>query len=192
VAEYKESSSELSSEEEAKPATKKAKVGTGKVQKKAEPAPKKKTAPKKTKEDHSDADDVTEPATGSTIKKAPAKKREPKIDLLSEESLKSHPCRCGPPASLGPDAKKESKYHGPDGPTHRIGAHTSAAGGIENALVNASQLGGRALALFLKNQRKWESSPLDEEGVKKFRKLMLERDMGGEYPGIDIVGPKRR
>jgi hypothetical protein len=177
VAVYKDKSSDLSSEEDSKPAAKKVKVGTGKAQSKPKTATKKATSKKEPEEPAEDVDaEIKKPAT----KKAPAKKRESKVDPFSEESIASHPCRCGPPASLGPNAAPESKYHTANGPTHRIGAHTSAAGGIENALVNASQLGGRALALFLKNQRKWESSPLDEDGVKKFRKLMLERDMGGE------------
>lgn len=185
VAAYKEESSDLSSEEDSKPAAKKAKVGTGKVQIKPKAATKKATPKKELEEPVEDVDiEIKKPAA----KKAPAKKREPKVDPFSEESIASHPCRCGPPASLGPDAVPESKYHTANGPTHRIGAHTSAAGGIENALVNASQLGGRALALFLKNQRKWESSPLDEDGVKKFRKLMLERDMGGESNALMETG----
>ena len=185
VAAYKEESSDLSSEEESKPAAKKAKIGAGKAQSKSKAAAKKVTAKKQTEEPVEDADtEIKKPAA----KKAPAKKREPKVDPFSEESIASHPCRCGPPASLGPDAVPESKYHNANGPTHRIGAHTSAAGGIENALVNASQLGGRALALFLKNQRKWESSPLDEDGVKKFRKLMLERDMGGDSNALMETG----
>ena len=170
---YKDESSELSSEEEVKPAAKKAKANNGKAQSKT-------TAPVKKSKAEEATDDVKEETAKPAAKKAAPKKREPKVDPLSEESLKSHPCRCGPPASLGPEATSESKYHTAQGPTHRIGAHTSASGGVENALVNASQLGGRALALFLKNQRKWESSPLDEDGVKRFRKLMLERDMGGK------------
>ena len=175
---YEDESSELSSEEDVKPASKKVKTNSGKAQTKAK-APAKK--PKVTKDSEEAVDEVEAESAQPAAKKAAPKKRVPKVDPFSEEALNSHPCRCGPPASLGPSASKESKYHTSQGPTHRIGAHTSASGGIENALVNASQLGGRALALFLKNQRKWESSPLDEDGVKKFRKLMLERDMGGEF-----------
>lgn len=170
---YKDESSELSSEEEKKPAPKKAKTNSGAAQ------PKAKAAAKGKKVKPEEATDEVKEETAAKPKKAAPKKREPKVDPLSEESLASHPCRCGPPASLGPNTQSESKYHTAQGPTHRIGAHTSASGGVENALVNASQLGGRALALFLKNQRKWESAPLDEDGVKRFRKLMLERDMGG-------------
>lgn len=34
-----------------------------------------------------------------------------------------------------------------------IGAHVSAAGGVENAPVNAHAIGAKAFALFTKNQR---------------------------------------
>jgi len=34
-----------------------------------------------------------------------------------------------------------------------IGAHVSAAGGVENAPLNASKLGATAFAMFTKNQK---------------------------------------
>ncbi|PSR80807.1 xylose isomerase-like protein [Coniella lustricola] len=42
-----------------------------------------------------------------------------------------------------------------------IGAHVSAAGGVQNSISNAVHVGGNAFALFLKSQRKWSSPPLD-------------------------------
>ncbi|CAN8098933.1 unnamed protein product [Discula destructiva] len=42
-----------------------------------------------------------------------------------------------------------------------IGAHVSGAGGVQNSITNAVHIGGNALALFLKSQRKWTSPPLD-------------------------------
>ncbi|KAJ4421995.1 DNA-(apurinic or apyrimidinic site) lyase [Gnomoniopsis sp. IMI 355080] len=42
-----------------------------------------------------------------------------------------------------------------------IGAHVSGAGGVQNSITNAVQIGGNAFALFLKSQRKWISPPLD-------------------------------
>ena len=36
-----------------------------------------------------------------------------------------------------------------------IGAHVSAAGGVENAPVNAHAIGAKAFALFTKNQRRY-------------------------------------
>lgn len=50
-----------------------------------------------------------------------------------------------------------------------IGAHVSAAGGVENAPVNASEIGAKAFALFTKNQRQWKSSPLTKDNIRLFR-----------------------
>ena len=36
-----------------------------------------------------------------------------------------------------------------------VGAHVSAAGGVENAPLNAYEIGAKAFALFTKNQRQW-------------------------------------
>ena len=36
-----------------------------------------------------------------------------------------------------------------------VGAHTSAAGGVFNAPINAKKIGAQAFALFTKNQRQW-------------------------------------
>jgi deoxyribonuclease-4 len=53
--------------------------------------------------------------------------------------------------------------------TKYIGAHVSAAGGVENAPVNASDIGATAFALFTKNQRQWNAKPLTEENIEKFK-----------------------
>jgi deoxyribonuclease IV len=50
-----------------------------------------------------------------------------------------------------------------------LGAHVSASGGVENAPLNAKQIGARAFALFTKNQKQWVSPPLSAASVKKFR-----------------------
>ena len=50
-----------------------------------------------------------------------------------------------------------------------IGAHVSAAGGVENAPLNAHKLGATAFALFTKNQRQWKAKPLTEMSVSLFR-----------------------
>lgn len=49
-----------------------------------------------------------------------------------------------------------------------IGAHVSAAGGVQNALHNAVHIGANAFALFLKSQRKWENPPLAPEAIASF------------------------
>ncbi len=50
-----------------------------------------------------------------------------------------------------------------------IGAHVSAAGGIELAIERAVSLGANALALFTKNQRQWSAPPLNEATVTAFK-----------------------
>ena len=50
-----------------------------------------------------------------------------------------------------------------------IGAHVSIAGGVENAPVNAHELGATAFAMFTKNQRQWSAPPYKEEAVAAFR-----------------------
>ena len=50
-----------------------------------------------------------------------------------------------------------------------IGAHVSAAGGVENAPVNAHRIGATAFALFTKNQRQWNANPLEKESIHNFK-----------------------
>lgn len=50
-----------------------------------------------------------------------------------------------------------------------IGAHVSASGGVENAPINAKQIGANAFALFTKNQRQWVSPPLSTQSIKLFK-----------------------
>ena len=42
-----------------------------------------------------------------------------------------------------------------------VGAHTSASGGVFNAVKNAEAIGAKAFALFTKNQKRWDAKPLD-------------------------------
>lgn len=50
-----------------------------------------------------------------------------------------------------------------------IGAHVSAQGGVENAPLNAHEIGATAFAFFTKNQRQWMSKPLTDESISAFR-----------------------
>jgi deoxyribonuclease-4 len=50
-----------------------------------------------------------------------------------------------------------------------IGAHVSAAGGVENAPLNAAAIGANAFALFTKNQRQWVASPLPSKSIDAFK-----------------------
>jgi len=51
-----------------------------------------------------------------------------------------------------------------------VGAHVSAAGGVENAPVNAHKIDAKAFALFTKNQKQWFSKPLTENNINLFKK----------------------
>jgi deoxyribonuclease-4 len=51
-----------------------------------------------------------------------------------------------------------------------VGAHVSAAGGVENAPLNAAKIGARAFALFTKNQKQWQAKPLAPESIAAFKK----------------------
>ncbi|KAI5926759.1 DNA-lyase [Camillea tinctor] len=55
-----------------------------------------------------------------------------------------------------------------------IGAHVSSAGGVQNSISNAVQIGANAFALFLKSQRKWVNPPIAPEARDGFRSLSKE------------------
>ncbi|KUI98538.1 deoxyribonuclease IV [Vibrio sp. MEBiC08052] len=50
-----------------------------------------------------------------------------------------------------------------------IGAHVSAAGGVENAPLRAYEIGANSFALFTKNQRQWQAKPLLQSSIDAFR-----------------------
>lgn len=50
-----------------------------------------------------------------------------------------------------------------------IGAHVSASGGVRNAPENANRIGATAFALFVKNQKQWFVSDLNEEEIDAFK-----------------------
>ncbi|MCG2588117.1 deoxyribonuclease IV [Rhodohalobacter sulfatireducens] len=50
-----------------------------------------------------------------------------------------------------------------------IGAHVSAAGGVENSPGRANEIGATGFALFTKNQRRWKAKPLSEENIAGFK-----------------------
>ena len=53
-----------------------------------------------------------------------------------------------------------------------IGAHVSAAGGLENAVSRALQIKADAFALFTKNQRQWKSPALTTAQIETFKNAM--------------------
>ncbi|MCD6355368.1 MAG: deoxyribonuclease IV, partial [Prolixibacteraceae bacterium] len=50
-----------------------------------------------------------------------------------------------------------------------VGAHVSAAGGVENAPLNAHKIEATAFALFTKNQRQWVAKPLTQTSISAFK-----------------------
>lgn len=54
-----------------------------------------------------------------------------------------------------------------------IGAHVSAAGGVEQCVARAQALGANAFALFTKNQRQWRAPPLKAETITAFREACV-------------------
>ena len=50
-----------------------------------------------------------------------------------------------------------------------IGAHVSAAGGVENAVLNAVNINASGFALFTKNQRQWKAKPLSQKTLKNLK-----------------------
>ncbi|KIM22190.1 hypothetical protein M408DRAFT_333026 [Serendipita vermifera MAFF 305830] len=54
----------------------------------------------------------------------------------------------------------------------KVGAHISAAGGIENAILNAAKIGAESFALFLKSQRQWAAKDLTSTSINGFKSRM--------------------
>lgn len=57
----------------------------------------------------------------------------------------------------------------------------SSQGGVSNTFQNAEEIGAKAFALFLKNQRRWDSKPLEESEIKKFRELLKNSNISAEH-----------
>ena len=56
----------------------------------------------------------------------------------------------------------------------RLGAHMSAAGGLENAFSAGAFVGCRCLQLFVKNQRQWQAPPLTDDQIRRFQAAQQE------------------
>lgn len=54
--------------------------------------------------------------------------------------------------------------------TYFVGAHVSAAGGVDQAPMRAKEIGANAFALFTKNQRQWKAKPLDPKVIENFKR----------------------
>ena len=62
-----------------------------------------------------------------------------------------------------------------------LGPHVSASGGVENAPLNAMQVGATAFALFTKNQRQWFSAPLGEKSIEAFKTNLEKSGISIDY-----------
>ncbi|MEW8028055.1 MAG: deoxyribonuclease IV [Candidatus Thiodiazotropha sp.] len=62
-----------------------------------------------------------------------------------------------------------------------VGAHVSASGGVQNAPLNAQEIGAKAFALFTKNQRQWHAKPLSEESILAFRESLERSGISARY-----------
>lgn len=62
-----------------------------------------------------------------------------------------------------------------------IGAHVSSQGGISKAVKNAEEIGAKAFALFTKNQRRWDSKPLEEKEIVKFKELLKKSEISPKH-----------
>ena len=65
--------------------------------------------------------------------------------------------------------------------TKYIGAHISAAGGVENAPINAHSIGAKAFAFFTKNQRQWKAAPLTQESINLFKERCVDLGFHPDY-----------
>ena len=63
----------------------------------------------------------------------------------------------------------------------RIGAHVSAAGGVQNTPLNAHKIGANAFGLFTKNQRQWKAAPLKTESIEGFKENCQRLDYSADY-----------
>lgn len=50
-----------------------------------------------------------------------------------------------------------------------VGAHVSVSGGIENAPINAHNIGAKAFALFTKSPTRWNATPLKDKTIEQFK-----------------------
>jgi len=62
-----------------------------------------------------------------------------------------------------------------------IGAHVSAAGGVQNAPENAKKIGATAFALFTKNQRQWMAKPLNDNNIDEFKNNCARYEFSPDY-----------
>lgn len=53
-----------------------------------------------------------------------------------------------------------------------IGAHTSAAGGVHNALLEGQKIGATTIQLFTSNQKRWDSKKLEDSDINLWKETL--------------------
>ncbi|TQI81294.1 endonuclease IV [Serratia fonticola] len=61
-----------------------------------------------------------------------------------------------------------------------VGAHVSASGGVDQAVIRAHELEATAFALFTKNQRQWKAAPLSADVIDRFKSACAQYGYGPE------------
>ncbi len=61
-----------------------------------------------------------------------------------------------------------------------VGAHVSTEGGVQNAPLNAREIGADCFAIFTKNQRQWKAKPYDAKTIDAFHRNMEETGLAHE------------
>jgi deoxyribonuclease-4 len=60
----------------------------------------------------------------------------------------------------------------------RLGAHISAAGGVDKAFARAAEIGCETMLVFTKSNRQWKAKPLTEKDITSYK------EASAEYAGI--------
>ncbi|KAI0786179.1 xylose isomerase-like protein [Abortiporus biennis] len=105
--------------------------------------------------------------------KRPTKKRIKELAEKPDEVEQERPAKRVKSTKSTVEYKPEDFSTRIDSPW-KVGPHVSAAGGIENTIINAASIGANAFALFVKSQRKWASSPLTEHSISTFKTRLKE------------------
>lgn len=75
-----------------------------------------------------------------------------------------------------------------------IGAHTSAQGGVHNAIIEGKEIGANTVQLFTSNQKRWESKPITDEQADLFKETLhsmgLSKIMSHDSYLINLGSPK--
>jgi deoxyribonuclease-4 len=60
----------------------------------------------------------------------------------------------------------------------RLGAHVSAAGGLDLSIDRAVDIGAEAVQIFASSNQRWDFKPLDEKMVARFKAKAIEHSVG--------------